>query len=55
MWLQGEDTQWVTVDIEHPQPSVDDWVGVFSPAEFKYAYVYLTMKCLATFFSSICE
>lgn len=31
---KGEDTQWVTVDIDFPDPSVDDWVGVFSPANF---------------------
>ncbi|EEF51791.1 hydrolase, putative [Ricinus communis] len=32
--LKGEDTQWVKVDIVHPEPSADDWVGVFSPAKF---------------------
>ncbi|KDP30918.1 hypothetical protein JCGZ_11294 [Jatropha curcas] len=32
--LKGEDTQWVTVDIVHPEPTADDWVGVFSPAKF---------------------
>ncbi|KAG5028192.1 hypothetical protein JHK87_011706 [Glycine soja] len=31
---KGEDTQWVTVDIDYPDPSADDWVGVFSPAKF---------------------
>ncbi|KAK7291552.1 hypothetical protein RIF29_06790 [Crotalaria pallida] len=31
---KGEDTEWVTVDIDHPSPSGDDWVGVFSPAKF---------------------
>ncbi|XP_015882148.3 probable inactive purple acid phosphatase 27 [Ziziphus jujuba] len=36
--LKGEDTQWVTVDLEHPEPSVDDWVGVFSPARFNSSY-----------------
>jgi len=25
----------VTVDIDYPDPSADDWVGVFSPAKFK--------------------
>jgi len=25
----------VTVDIDYPNPSADDWVGVFSPAKFK--------------------
>ncbi|XP_014505538.1 probable inactive purple acid phosphatase 27 [Vigna radiata var. radiata] len=30
---KGEDTQWVTVDIDYPEPSADDWVGVFSPAK----------------------
>ncbi|KAJ7956048.1 Purple acid phosphatase [Quillaja saponaria] len=32
--LEGEDTQTVTVDAAHPDPSSDDWVGVFSPAIF---------------------
>ncbi|XP_045792560.1 probable inactive purple acid phosphatase 27 [Trifolium pratense] len=32
--IKGEDTQWVTVDFDFPDPSVDDWVGVFSPANF---------------------
>ncbi|KAJ7956050.1 Purple acid phosphatase [Quillaja saponaria] len=32
--LEGEDTQTVTVDVAHPDPSSDDWVGVFSPAKF---------------------
>ncbi|XP_042496060.1 probable inactive purple acid phosphatase 27 [Macadamia integrifolia] len=32
--LKGEDTQWVTVEIGSPAPSGDDWVGVFSPANF---------------------
>ncbi|OMO84079.1 hypothetical protein CCACVL1_11007 [Corchorus capsularis] len=31
---KGEDTQWVTVDIVNHHPTVDDWVGVFSPAKF---------------------
>lgn len=34
--LQGEDTQWVKVDLVNPEPSTNDWVGVFSPANFKY-------------------
>jgi len=33
--MQGEDTEWVTVELESPEPSLDDWVGVFSPANFK--------------------
>ncbi|KAF7112418.1 hypothetical protein RHSIM_RhsimUnG0231300 [Rhododendron simsii] len=33
--LEGEDTQWVTVDLEYSEPSENDWVGVFSPATFK--------------------
>lgn len=34
-WLQGEDNEWVTVEVESPEPTNDDWVGVFSPANFK--------------------
>ncbi|KAH7528221.1 hypothetical protein FEM48_Zijuj05G0049500 [Ziziphus jujuba var. spinosa] len=36
--LKGEDTQWVTVDIEYPEPLVTDWIGVFSPAKFNSSY-----------------
>ncbi|XP_065873085.1 probable inactive purple acid phosphatase 27 [Euphorbia lathyris] len=32
--LKGEDTEWVDLVIRHPEPSPDDWVGVFSPANF---------------------
>jgi hypothetical protein len=31
---QGQDTEWVNVVISNPEPSSDDWVGVFSPAKF---------------------
>jgi hypothetical protein len=34
MW-QGEDTEWVTVKYGWTDPSDDDWIGVFSPSEFK--------------------
>lgn len=27
--VQGEDSQWVMVQLESPNPSVDDWVAVF--------------------------
>ncbi|MBA0851793.1 hypothetical protein Goshw_026311 [Gossypium schwendimanii] len=30
--LKGEDTEWITVNFVNPKPSLDDWVGVFSPA-----------------------
>ena len=33
--MQGEDFQWITVELECPDPSEDDWVAVFSPAKFK--------------------
>ncbi|KAK4256952.1 hypothetical protein QN277_006607 [Acacia crassicarpa] len=32
--IKGEDTEWVTVDLDYSNPSSDDWVGVFSPAKF---------------------
>ncbi|KAE9610138.1 putative phosphodiesterase I [Lupinus albus] len=32
--LGTKDTEWVTVDLDYPSPSGDDWVGVFSPAKF---------------------
>lgn len=33
--LQGLNEEWVTVDFSVPSPSVDDWIGVFSPANFR--------------------
>lgn len=32
--IKGEDIQWVNVELEYGDPSEDDWVGVFSPANF---------------------
>uniref|UniRef100_A0A2N9IBH1 Purple acid phosphatase Fn3-like domain-containing protein n=1 Tax=Fagus sylvatica TaxID=28930 RepID=A0A2N9IBH1_FAGSY len=32
--VKGEDIQWVNVSLVSPNPSGDDWVGVFSPAKF---------------------
>jgi hypothetical protein len=31
----GQDTEWVEVEFFHPNPSADDWIGVFSPANFR--------------------
>ncbi|KAJ4712574.1 Purple acid phosphatase [Melia azedarach] len=31
---KGEDSQWVTVEFDSPHPSRDDWIAVFSPANF---------------------
>ncbi|KAL9352156.1 hypothetical protein Peur_054836 [Populus x canadensis] len=30
----GQNSEWVTVEYSTPIPSVDDWIGVFSPANF---------------------
>ncbi|XP_021759419.1 probable inactive purple acid phosphatase 27 [Chenopodium quinoa] len=32
--LKNEDIEWVTVKLRSPNPSSDDWIGVFSPAKF---------------------
>ncbi|GMP93751.1 hypothetical protein CsSME_00043457 [Camellia sinensis var. sinensis] len=32
--LGGQDTEWVTLEYSIPNPSIGDWVGVFSPANF---------------------
>ncbi|CAI9093360.1 OLC1v1028847C1 [Oldenlandia corymbosa var. corymbosa] len=32
--LEGQDVEWVTVDLDNYEPSNDDWIGVFSPAKF---------------------
>ncbi|XP_071715393.1 probable inactive purple acid phosphatase 1 isoform X3 [Rutidosis leptorrhynchoides] len=31
---KNQNTEWVTVDISNLNPSIDDWIGVFSPANF---------------------
>uniref|UniRef100_A0A804LQW5 Purple acid phosphatase n=1 Tax=Zea mays TaxID=4577 RepID=A0A804LQW5_MAIZE len=35
--LKGESSEWVDVEFFHPDPSSDDWIGVFSPADFSAA------------------
>lgn len=37
--LKGEDAEWVTVELQHSKPSNDDWIGVFSPAKFKFRFI----------------
>uniref|UniRef100_A0A2N9EUH3 Purple acid phosphatase n=1 Tax=Fagus sylvatica TaxID=28930 RepID=A0A2N9EUH3_FAGSY len=32
--LKGQNTEWVRLEYSSPKPSVDDWIGVFSPANF---------------------
>ncbi|CAL9114867.1 unnamed protein product [Musa acuminata var. zebrina] len=32
--LQGQNSDWVTLQYSYPSPSNDDWIGVFSPASF---------------------
>ncbi|WRX16305.1 Calcineurin-like phosphoesterase domain [Theobroma cacao] len=32
--LNGQNTEWVTVEYSSQNPSIDDWIGVFSPANF---------------------
>ncbi|GAB2269693.1 Probable inactive purple acid phosphatase 27 [Dionaea muscipula] len=38
--LKGEDIERVTVQLQSPNPSIDDWVGVFSPAKFNSSNCY---------------
>ncbi|KAJ8771544.1 hypothetical protein K2173_026721 [Erythroxylum novogranatense] len=37
---KGEDAEWVTVELESAEPSQDDWVAVFSPANFNSSNCY---------------
>ncbi|KAM0862339.1 hypothetical protein ACQ4PT_045332 [Festuca glaucescens] len=37
--LKGENSGWVEVEFFHPNPSKDDWIGVFSPANFSNSSV----------------
>ncbi|KAJ6720866.1 PURPLE ACID PHOSPHATASE-RELATED [Salix viminalis] len=32
--LKGQNSEWVTLEYASPNPSNDDWIGVFSPADF---------------------
>ncbi|PKA59851.1 putative inactive purple acid phosphatase 1 [Apostasia shenzhenica] len=32
--LKGQSREWVSLEYSHPSPSSDDWIGVFSPANF---------------------
>lgn len=32
--LGGRNKEWVSVEFNYPKPTVDDWIGVFSPANF---------------------
>ncbi|WVZ02918.1 hypothetical protein V8G54_023724 [Vigna mungo] len=32
--LTGQNTEWVTLQYNNPKPTVEDWIGVFSPANF---------------------
>jgi len=48
--MQGEDTEWVDVKLRSANPTVDDWVGVFSPAKFKYCpHLFLSMPLFFLF------
>jgi hypothetical protein len=33
--FQGQSSDWVVVEFSHPNPSNDDWIGVFSPSDFR--------------------
>uniref|UniRef100_A0A0E0MNX4 Multifunctional fusion protein n=1 Tax=Oryza punctata TaxID=4537 RepID=A0A0E0MNX4_ORYPU len=35
--LKGQNSEWVELEFFHPNPSNDDWIGVFSPADFSAA------------------
>ncbi|XVF03193.1 hypothetical protein REPUB_Repub04eG0240400 [Reevesia pubescens] len=41
--LIGQNTEWVTVEYSSPNPSIDDWIGVFSPANFRYLALNMFM------------
>ncbi|KAK1437699.1 hypothetical protein QVD17_03495 [Tagetes erecta] len=32
--LKGQTSEWLTLTLHNPNPSIDDWIGVFSPANF---------------------
>lgn len=42
--FQGQSSDWVVVEFSHPNPSNDDWVGVFSPSGFRWALQLMTIS-----------
>ncbi|KAK2966708.1 hypothetical protein RJ640_007995, partial [Escallonia rubra] len=32
--LSGQNAEWLTIELSSPNPSIEDWIGVFSPANF---------------------
>ncbi|CDP16840.1 unnamed protein product [Coffea canephora] len=39
--LNGQNTESITLEYGINNPSIDDWIGVFSPANFRYKkFVY---------------
>ncbi|KAF9621775.1 hypothetical protein IFM89_027629, partial [Coptis chinensis] len=58
---KGENTRWVNVELEYRNASNEDWVGVFSPVNFKHieddirrfgpvgSLVFLYVHCLEEF------
>jgi len=40
--FKGQNTEWVTLKYNNPNPSIYDWIGVFSPANFRYYYMFRT-------------
>ncbi|CAO2826982.1 unnamed protein product [Amaranthus hypochondriacus] len=39
--LKGEDTEWVDINLQSPNSTADDWIGVFSPAKFNSSSCYM--------------
>ncbi|ONK65237.1 uncharacterized protein A4U43_C07F35080 [Asparagus officinalis] len=42
--LKGQTTEWVNLEYGHPNPSDEDWIGVFSPAKFRHIKIFMLFK-----------
>ena len=49
LFVAGKDREWVTVTYSNPRPSKDDWIGVFSPANFKYKLIHYLLFALVEY------
>ena len=49
LFVAGKDREWVTVTYSNPRPSKDDWIGVFSPANFKHKLIHYLLFALVEY------
>ncbi|XP_061985559.1 probable inactive purple acid phosphatase 1 isoform X2 [Populus nigra] len=46
--LKGQNFEWVTLEYASPNPLIDDWIGVFSPADFSAYFLSISSASTCT-------